>query len=647
MWRRLVRTVESGTGLVRWRAPALAVWVAVIALLEGGCATPVGVERADVQSVHRQLTGNVLSTGELSDFTQNGLRVAGLSDLAGSDLSAAMAAGHELFRTGVAGPDALFALSEIAFMRASEGGGRPYYLASAIYAFAYLFPEDADEAPSPFDPRQRWAADLYNLAITKAFESEDRARFELSPGTYELPFGSLQVAFDPGDLVWGELKLIEFAPAAEFEVRGLRNRYRRPGLGAPLAATTAPLAAVEGFQVAPHLRVPVTAVLRVADARRGLRKGRLNATLEVYPPASSEEIAIAGRSVPLEVEPTASLAYGLDGSPIWASEYQGFLFGDLLRQFPSQLVAFQPHQPGRFPVVLVHGTASSAARWADMVNDLTSDPQIRERFEFWFFAYETGNPIPYSALHLREVLEQAVATLDPLGEDQALREMVLIGHSQGGLLVKMTAIDTGSQLWDAVSRKPLDELRLQPETRQLLGKAMFLEPEPFVGRVVFIATPHRGSYLADYSFGRFIAGLVRLPINIVQATGDVVTNNPDALRLDPSRARFGSVYGMTPGNPAIVALSEIPVAADIPAHSIIAVREGEALEGGSDGVVRYDSAHIDGVESELVVRSGHSVQSNPKTVLEVRRILLLHAERACVQQAIGCAHERALVSDAQ
>jgi len=36
------------------------------------------------------------------------------------------------------------------------------------------------------------------------------------------------------------------------------------------------------------------------------------------------------------------------------------------------------------------------------------------------------------------------------------------------------------------------------------------------------------------------------------------------------------------------------------------------------------SAHIDGVESELVVRSPNSCQGNPHTIEEVRRILRLH-----------------------
>jgi hypothetical protein len=225
--------------------------------------------------------------------------------------------------------------------------------------------------------------------------------------------------------------------------------------------------------------------------------------------------------------------------------------------------------------------------------------------------------------------------------------MVIIGHSQGGLLAKMTAIDTGSGLWDHISRKPLDDLRLQPETRELVGHSLFLEPEPFVGRVVFIATPQRGSYLAEYSLGCFVAGLVRLPFNLLRASGDIVTNNPEAFRFDPTRTRFGSVYGMTPGSPLITGLADIPVAPGIPAHSIIAVRGDGPVEDGGDGVVRYQSAHIEGVESELIVRSGHSVQANPQTVLEVRRILLLHAEEACREKGIGCAQPPALVSQAQ
>jgi hypothetical protein len=45
-------------------------------------------------------------------------------------------------------------------------------------------------------------------------------------------------------------------------------------------------------------------------------------------------------------------------------------------------------------------------------------------------------------------------------------------------------------------------------------------------------------------------------------------------------------------------------------------------------VVRYDSAHVDGVDSELVVRSSHSAQGQPEAIREIRRILLEHAAEA-------------------
>jgi len=602
--------------------------VGLALLAAGGCATPIGVDRVDAQSVHRQLTSNILSTGELSDFTQNALRVTGLDELAQEDPAAALAAGHAMFTSGQAGSPALFALSEFAFEIADAGGGQPYYLASAVYAFAYLFPDDEAEIPSAFDPRFRWATDIYNLAVTRAFEHEDGS-IELASGRFALPFGQLDVVFDPVDLLWHGMRFTHLASAAEYEVRGLRNRYRRPGIGAPLAAAMVPLAATEGFQVARNLREPVTAVLLVEGARQGLVDGRLTARLELHAPDGSEQIEIAGQRVPLEVEPSTSLAYGLDGSPIWATRFQGFLRGDLFQGAPTRLAALQPHRPGQIPVVLVHGTASNAATWTNLVNDLTSDPGIRERFSFWFFAYETGNPIPYSALRLRQALDEAVQTLDPEGLDVALREMVVIGHSQGGLLTKLAAVDTGSRFWDSISAVPLGELRLRDETRELLREAMFVEPSPSVGRVVFMATPHRGSYLTEYSVVGLLARVIRLPLTIVSATGDLLTASPDALRFDPTRTRLGSLYGMTPGNPALTALAQMPVAPGIPAHSIIAVRGDGPPEDASDGVVAYRSAHIEGVESEVIVRSGHSVISHPQAVLEVRRILMLHAEETC------------------
>ncbi|QCG94447.1 hypothetical protein E6C67_10985 [Azospirillum sp. TSA2s] len=91
----------------------------------------------------------------------------------------------------------------MAFLHAEYRGGRPYYLASALYAYAFLFPGAADAPPSPYDPRFRLAADMYNRGLTLGLETEDRTGVVIQAATHQLPFGQLDIAFDSRGLAWG------------------------------------------------------------------------------------------------------------------------------------------------------------------------------------------------------------------------------------------------------------------------------------------------------------------------------------------------------------------------------------------------------------------------------------------------------------
>lgn len=79
---------------------------------------------------------------------------------------------------------------------------------------------------------------------------------------------------------------------------------------------------------------------------------------------------------------------------------------------------------------------------------------------------------------------------------------------------------------------------------------------------------------------------------------------------------------MSPTNPVLLALSDTPVAPTIKAHSIIPVKGDGDLQRGRGGA--YTSAHVDYVESELVVRGGHSCLNQPATIEEVWRLLHQH-----------------------
>ena len=119
----------------------------------------------------------------------------------------------------------------------------------------------------------------------------------------------------------------------------------------------------------------------------------------------------------------------------------------------------EPFDPNRIPVVMVHGLWSSPTTWMEMFNDLRAFPEIRSRYQFWFFLYPTGQPFWTSAAQLRDTLAEVRQTLDPQLQNPNLDQMVLVGHSMGGLVSQLQTLESGDDFWRIVSDKPFEELQ--------------------------------------------------------------------------------------------------------------------------------------------------------------------------------------------
>jgi pimeloyl-ACP methyl ester carboxylesterase len=614
--RRLTRSFRARTCLL-------------LVVLLAACTPPVQVERVSLRTAYEVLNRTALSSDQLSEATRTVLRRNALLDTFDTQPDATISALRtQAIATGMQWPD-LYALAEMSYLEGRRTKSKPLLLASALYAYAVLFPAGDATRPSPYSPQFQHATNFYNLALTQVLSRDSsEAAASLDAGPYPLPFGTVNVAVDQASLRFVGRTLISFVPTMNLTVEGFKNDYRSDGLGVPLAAGLAPGQQPEdGLALSPELRIPTAAVLQMDDPRRQLTFGVLSARLAVYTIYDTDSIHIADQQVPLEYDQTAVRALYATQVKGWTRELSSLLNNALTNpnapDAKDHLFALEPHRRGRIPVVLVHGTASSPIRWGDMVNDLLEDREIRDHYEFWFFTYNTGNPIPYSANILRHSLVEAENSLGGARADPALGRMVVIGHSQGGLLTKMITIESGSKIWDAFSDRPVDELPIKPETKTLLKESLFVHPLPFIETVVFISTPHGGSYRASLTAVGLFTRLVTLPLTIASAAADVVNNAAHAVKTGEDPRAFNSVNGMSPGNPAIAAVRAIPVAPGIHAHSIIPTLQDGPLEDRDDGVVRYKSAHIDGVESEVVIEhSGHSTQGNPLTVREVRRILI-------------------------
>lgn len=603
-------------------------WLLLIVVLLAGCATPIGVRQVSPRDAYQDLMANPLTEGVASNATNIVLR---RYDLA-KEYERKPAGVIEFLHDQALHDDrrdTLYALAELSYLHgerlvqslepADRALAPDYFLLTSIYANHFLLDERSEPPPTAFDPRTRAACDLYNIALWRGLATGKDGALNLVAATRELPVGALAITADLSRFPWAFEDFERFEPVDNYEIRGISIRNRSEGIG------TALIGVKKAGKESPFPQaVPLSVFLRIGGDLAQLTAGTATASLEFYSAYDENLLEVKGRRPPLETDTTTPMAYVLETSKIWDFGLGSFL-GTEFQSIPNGLHLSQPYQPGRIPVVFVHGTFSNPAWWAEMLNTLRGDPILRQKFQFWAFMYNSSAPIVASAADLRDALRDKIAQLDPAGKDPALREMVVIGHSQGGLLTKLTAVDTDDNLVRALMGKDLEALSLKEEQKSVVHRLLVVKPVPAVKRVVFIATPHRGSILSKNYVRTLIKKIVTLPARIVKTTfslHELFTD--DVKRLIGSSKIPTSIDGMSPDNPLLKTLAETPLATGVSGHSIIAVEGDGDPAAGDDGVVAYTSAHLDGMQSEFIVRTGHSCQEHPFTIEEVRRILLAH-----------------------
>ncbi len=190
-----------------------------------------------------------------------------------------------------------------------------------------------------------------------------------------------------------------------------------------------------------------------------------------------------------------------------------------------------PYVAGKVPVVFVHGLWGSPRNWAGIIGALEADPFLRERYQALTFGYSGGSSITYSASQLRREFQSLRHRIDAGHEVRAWDRTILIGHSMGGLLCKMMVQDSGSKLWDLMARRPFEKLAGPTDARDMLRRELIFEPVTEARRLIFIATPHRGS--------RLVCGAVREIGNRLAAPPERLLAGP---RGAPGPERAGRVH---------------------------------------------------------------------------------------------------------
>jgi pimeloyl-ACP methyl ester carboxylesterase len=462
-------------------------------------------------------------------------------------------------------------------------------------------------------PKNESARSIYNFAVARVVQDVDRA--DLEPWRH-----SITVMTDQGRYTLASPKPVDaehdpsrydLFPTDTLKIGGkfFKTYSTVSGLGAPIV--------VIGRTESPHFRqqyklrriyAPITAIVRFSGQQ---------AHLQFMDPLNAERITLNKQVFPLAADfdaPTALLIARERPERLGLSRVMNpEAYADT-----AMLTRLQQFDPARTPVIFVHGLQETGASWAPMINSLRHDPAIREHYQFWYFSYPSGYPLPYAAALFRQDLD---------GIERAFpnhKRIVLIGHSMGGMICRLMITDAGDKIWRDFFATPPARTPLASDTRKLLEEALIFNHRPDIQRVIFISTPHRGSELASNWIGRIGAALVRTPqrfISIYASTKPLLIADPAAR---PLNRMPNSVDTLEPNDRFVEAVNKLPITPGIPYHSIMGDRGRGDTPNSSDGVVPYWSSHLQGAQSELIANSDHGAQYNPQAIREVERILKLN-----------------------
>ena len=301
----------------------------------------------------------------------------------------------------------------------------------------------------------------------------------------------------------------------------------------------------------------------------------------------------------------------------------------------------EPYDPRKIPVVFTHGLMSGPATFANLTNRLLVDPVIRENYQFWFFGYPSGLAWTIPASRQRQALKELMQEYNPRGTSREMNNIVMVGHSMGGLITRFNnstkpwtlmkgVFELSPETFEGMTlenwKKGMAPLHYDEQTLERLQNNFIFCPPQGVTRIVYMATPHRGSTFADNWIGRLGQRLIDLPSDMLEEVTRIATLSRGMFLLNPLQLKdeLTSIRQLSPNSSLVKYMSELRGSPNVPVHSIIGDRGRNDTPNSSDGVVKYHSSHLDWSASEKIVPSGHSVQDDPASALELRRILREH-----------------------
>ncbi|WP_243453047.1 esterase/lipase family protein [Psychrobacter coccoides] len=406
--------------------------------------------------------------------------------------------------------------------------------------------------------------------------------------------------------------------------------------------------------------------------------------VHLYNPYRSNSINILGNDYPLAANFSAGYGLWLAENQLDSVGYLNLITRRPETTLP-RLFMLEPYDPDKRVLIMLHGLASSPATWVNLTNDILNDDALRDNYQVWQIFYPTNLPILENRYQIQRLINTTYEQTDPTAQNRASKNSVIISHSMGAIIARMMLSDDNllndldrldnQGMLSSSEKRQIREALKASFGKQQLQERFKLQALPQVDTAVFLSAPFRGTDYADRWFTRALRRIVYLPVGLVKTITDNLATI--ATQGELAESPLGALYlengasQLSDKSSFIQLTRDITINERITYHSIIANNDADITKGLaqmqsgsikidlskaataaksdaedteknkplvaavsvnedisqalterlSDGIVPYTSAHLDGAASETIINGGHSIQTNPQTILTLRRIL--------------------------
>lgn len=463
------------------------------------------------------------------------------------------------------------------------------------------------------------ATTLYNQSLTSFLQ------LMLPKQKYRHP--ALRIVLEP-PLDETGLPFEDFVLASDFQaIKSHHQKIKGTGLGVSLVA------ARENTEQGWDKNYPPEGIFRsVTVSLKELKFNKdlqIQLTLQGHLMQGAAELKFESASYPLLYDAASSYLWLMQQAKLADLELPG-LFNAELADNKLGIYSITPLQKNKQPLLMIHGLNSSPLIGYELTMAVLQDEELKQRYQIWHAFYPSGPPPFYNSMRIRKKLDELHDMLKAEGGTKELDQMLVVGHSMGGIISKTLIQNTDYVLWDISFTERPEQIGYAQKELDKVKDIFIFKARPYIDKVVFMDTPHGGSESSESILAKVASWFINLPKNFTLILSNFILKlGPDKITLPMREYLSGSgphsVQVLSPRHPLLQGLNKLeyqrPVYSIVGSDGALSCNDEKSCSQISDGVVPFFSAHQAKAVQEIIVPSNHNSYQSPQAIAFLLQVL--------------------------